>query len=158
MRVRLSEELFEESNPDPVGLLGLFSLARSGRHRMLLYPSFRRDDDRDLARNRWLMERSQNEREQLSTLLEVSARDASADRPETLEITVIAGAASRWNDPLELSLQDADVFLRKPLLLQLEDHKNDWLFLRVICPPQLREELDHARWCPRDCSGSPARR
>lgn len=144
MRVFLSEDLFEEGCSDLLGIIGLIELARSGRHRMLLRPSFVLDDERDLPRNRWLRERDARVRDQLCGLLAVSARDASVDGPQTLEITVTAVAQSCWDEPLALTLADAKQFLGMPLLLLLEDHDNDWRFLRALCPPQLRSELDRA--------------
>lgn len=141
MRVHLSEQLFESA--DALGVTALIELARDGRHQLLLRPSFRDRDERELPRNRWLHGHHPDMRDQLCGLLSVCARDASSSGPNTMSITVVATEHSRWAS-LELTPVDALRLLRTPLKLLIENRRNDWLFLRALFPPQLRADLDRA--------------
>lgn len=144
MRVFLEESLFEGTGADdPLPLIGLVSFARQGRHRILMRPAFRENDERDLSWNRWLLQRDERVRAQLTQLLRVSARDASTDRPGAPHITVVEGDLSDW-DHGRLSVDDASSLLRAPLRVLFENGRTDWSFLLALVDGMSRETLRDA--------------
>lgn len=144
MRVFLDEALFEgEAAEDPLPLTSLISLAREGRHRVLLHPAFRPDDERELPRNRWLGERDQRLRSRLTELLRISALEASTDRPEAPRVTVVDGETSDWAGG-RLCATDALKLLRAPLRILLENGRNDWSFLVALVDRVHRQALRRA--------------
>jgi hypothetical protein len=141
MRVYLSESLFE--NEDRLGILRVVLEACSGRHHVLLRPSFARDRDEALPSSRWLLGFDEDMHERLASLLEASAELASRRSSSSPSITVIVGPHSHW-ELGHLALVDAIGLLRQPLTLYLENKTSDWQFLLALANSALRSELKAA--------------
>jgi hypothetical protein len=148
MRVYLDEGLFESSTADPVCIIELIGMAGDGRHRILLSPSFRDRDERNLPRDRWIGRQEEHLRQRLAQLLVVSASEASMSALDVPRITVIDGDQSDWIAG-DLCMADALRLLRAPLRLLVENRRSDWAFLLAIVDGAHRRALrdaEHKNW------------
>lgn len=144
MRVYLDEELFEAEDVDPVCIVQLIGHARHGRHRILLQPAFRDEDERRLSRNTWLRNQEARLQRRLARLLETSASAASMSTPGTPAITVVADDQSDWGAG-RLTATDALRLLEAPLRVLVENRDSDWHFLLALVDGAHRRALREAR-------------
>lgn len=155
MRVYLDEGIFESSTADPLDIIELIRRAKGGRHRILLSPSFKEHDERDLPRIRWLAGHRQDVRQRLTQLLLLSASEASKSASDVPRIVVTDQECSDWETG-KLSAPDALLLLQSPLKAIVENRRADWSFLLAMVDPVHRRALRDAvreKWLDVESAG-----
>ncbi|MFT4975168.1 MAG: hypothetical protein ACI8S6_001055 [Myxococcota bacterium] len=137
MRVYLHSSVFS-LNTDALTLLGVISFAYENRHRIFVW------DDQDEAWQGWLRARDQDIREQIELALEQSLLDDQQGRDlQTLHVVDVE--QDDWTAPEpRLMPRTALQFLARPLLVVLENSRNDRDFILAVANPLRRRELSAA--------------
>ncbi|HND32518.1 MAG TPA: hypothetical protein PLA94_21130 [Myxococcota bacterium] len=140
MLVLLATNVFETT--EILSLLGIFALCEATGHRIVVEPS---------ARNRfdaWCSSFSQGS--EISTLsddlraIPLSGRE-QINRPAELEVVVDGRRTSQWHgESPHLSVADALLLLREPLVVVLENGVNDRNFLLAFASKDVGEYLERA--------------
>jgi hypothetical protein len=134
VRVALADDLFEPPAQD-ARLISLFNYALENRHRVeanLQVP----------AVAAWLASQSRGVREDVHMAVD-SSLELEAREPAVTRVIVGKFAANNVHtDPLQIGIQDATLFLERPLSLLLEDAIADRAFLMAMLTPEERRSLN----------------
>ncbi len=134
MRVALADDLFAPPTQD-ARLIALFNYALENRHRVeanLQVPTVAA----------WLASQSIGVREDVHLAVD-SSLELEAREPALTRVTVGKFAANNLHtDPLQIDIQDATLFLERPLSLLLEDSITDRAFLMAMLTPEERHSLN----------------
>jgi hypothetical protein len=134
VRVLLEADLFEPPAQD-AKLISIFNYALEGRHRVeanLQAPIVAK----------WLASQSSGVQDDVHLAVDSSA-ELEAREPAVTRVIVGRFAANKFGtDPVQIRIQDATLFLERPLSLLLEDAIADRAFLMAMLTPEERRFLN----------------
>ena len=141
MIVVIDDSVFARPD-DPLGLLAVLQMGEEARHRIQTDPVF--DPGNRGAVHAWLERQDPDIRAQVEFALTRGARADSAGALD-VEIRIESIEVPNWHaDPPRLPLATALEFLRRPLVIKVENQRNDGAFLKRVGLNRWREALAHS--------------
>jgi hypothetical protein len=137
MIVELAAEVFDSPTVDLLDLAALVWLCRGDPHALVLDPPFSPEKPPPG------LDRFGEAKDVIALILEYGPESA-AQRPRTCSrIRVRAGGPSIFQGPVpRLTVFDATRLLSRPLVVLVENRRNDGAFLRKVLPPERRREFE----------------
>jgi hypothetical protein len=135
MRVLLTIPLLQALDRQTERLPGLLDFALEGRHDVLVETS---------ARGSWeaWLDRHDHFFADMWRRAEMDSQQRQSLTPSTVEVRLTLGASMWESSPMELTVDDAIVLLRRPLEILVEDETSDGLFLSCTVPGPLRPKWE----------------